>query len=124
MSIKGTTYYVSQNGSDKEGTDINSPMSLQIAMEKVYKDGDSVLLKCSDSFLGPVNFKTDVKKQDSEHRVKISSYGEGAMPKIHASFTVSNSEDFQLVEKNHYIQNMHYIPYLNAYFLPCCLSSG
>ena len=103
MEITGTTYYVSQNGCDKEGTDISSPMSLETAMKKVYKDGDCVLLKCGDSFLGPVNFKTDVKNHNSKHRVKISSYGEGKLPKIHASFKVSNPEAFRLVEKNHYI---------------------
>ncbi len=99
----GKKYYVSVNGCDLQGVCENSPMSYATAMSKVYTDNDEVLLKCGESFVGVVNFKTEVENHDADHRVKISCYGEGALPKISAAIYVEDPGVFKLVEENHYV---------------------
>ena len=79
QEIEGKTYYISSDGNSNEGTDINAPMSLNIAKTKKYKDGDRILFKCGDVFYGQLSFSISASK---EAPVIISSYGEGNMPII------------------------------------------
>lgn len=99
----GKKYFVSVYGTDKIGLSADSPMSYETAMKKVYSDGDEVLLRCGEEFVGPVAFKTDVKNSDAEHRVKISCYGEGALPKISASVDVEDPDVFEKFSHNIYV---------------------
>lgn len=93
-------YYVSANGGNTDGTDMNNPMSLAAAMEKVYTDGDSVLLRCGDTFKAPIFFKTAVSTHDAKSRVMVSSYGEGEPPLLTATTTVTDPNAFVAVEPN------------------------
>ena len=81
--IKNTvkTYYVSADGTGKDGTDINDPISLDVLNTKKIKSGDTILFKSGDIFFGSVDlqiFCTNDKK------IIISSYGTGDLPTISA----------------------------------------
>ena len=52
----GVTYYVSSNGTSKDGTNINSPMSLETANSKKFYGNDRVLFKSGDIFYGSIEF--------------------------------------------------------------------
>lgn len=93
-------YYVSANGGNTDGTDINNPMSLAAAIEKVYTDGDCVLLRSGDTFKAPIHFKTDVSDHSAQKRVKVSSYGEGEPPILTATTTITDPSEFVMVEPN------------------------
>lgn len=85
---KITNYYVSSDGTSKDGTDINSPMSLEEANKKIFKGNERVLFKSNDIFYGIINFNIDVK--DDEVFI-ISSYGDGKKPIISgANYLVNN----------------------------------
>ncbi len=71
---KGTTYYVSADGTSTEGIDINNPMSLEIAKSKVYYGNDRILLKRGDTFYGSIYFKC--LNTNSDNVIYISSYGD------------------------------------------------
>lgn len=43
--LGGKTYYVSSNGTSAKGTDIDDPMSLQMANTKTFYGNDKILLK-------------------------------------------------------------------------------
>lgn len=47
-NLEGKTYYVSSDGTSKERTNINDPMSLKTANTKKYKGNDKILLKAGD----------------------------------------------------------------------------
>ena len=73
------TYYVSSDGSGKDGTDINAPISLDVLNTKKIKTGDTILFKSGDIFFGSIEpqiFYTNDKP------IKISSYGTGDFPTI------------------------------------------
>lgn len=99
----GKKYYVSVDGKDAFGLNESTPMSFNTAMEKVYYDNDEILLRCGECFVGVVSFKTDVKNHDADHRVKISCYGEGELPKISALIYVDDPNKFKLIDENHYV---------------------
>ena len=79
LDIKGTAYYVSADGDDKN--DGLTPSTAWKTLERVnenganYKIGDAVLFRCGDTFRG--NIKT--------YGVTYSSYGEGKKPELYAS---------------------------------------
>ena len=81
-------YYVSADGTGKDGTDINDPISLDVLNTKKIKTGDTILFKCGDTFFGsvaPQIFYTNDKK------ILFSSYGTGDLPTISA---------YKYIEKN------------------------
>ena len=73
------TYYVSQNGTSTEGTDINNPMSFAVAKTKSYHANDKILFKCGDIFYDRIIFKTDLSEGEN---IYIGSYGDGEKPII------------------------------------------
>ena len=73
------TYYVSQNGTSTEGTDINNPMSFAVAKTKSYHANDKILFKCGDTFYDRIIFKTDLSEGEN---IYIGSYGDGEKPII------------------------------------------
>lgn len=78
-SKTGKTYYISANGSSEDGTDINKPMSLNIANSKQFKGNDRVLFKCGDTFYGQINFNVETIEDSLFY---IGCYGEGSKPII------------------------------------------
>ena len=81
--IKNTvnTYYVSADGTGRDGTDINEPISLDVLNTKKIKTGDTILFKSGDIFFGsfePQIFYTNDKS------IIISSYGTGDLPTLSA----------------------------------------
>ena len=82
------TYYVSADGTGRDGTDINDPISLDVLNTKKIKTGDTILFKSGDTFFGsvaPQIFYTNDK------RIVFSSYGTGDLPTISA---------YKYIEKN------------------------
>lgn len=75
----GQTYYVSENGFSLEGTDVDNPMSLDIANNKIYNGNDKILFKCGDIFYGNISFNVNTIENDYLY---IGSYGEGEKPII------------------------------------------
>jgi len=73
------TYYVSSNGTSKDGTDINNPINLETLNNKKIKTGDTILFKSGDTFFGTLNFK--VIKVNDEY-VTLSNYGDSELPTI------------------------------------------
>lgn len=88
-----TTYYVSSNGTSKDGTDINNPMSLDTLNNKIFKSGDTILLKAGDTFFGTLNL--NVYEVD-DTILTISRYGEGENPTISAYKEVSKEEAWEV----------------------------
>lgn len=100
-NIKNTkkTYYVSSNGTSKDGTDINNPMSLDTASKKTFQSGDTILLKAGDIFFETLDFK--IYNTDNSI-VTISRYGEGENPTISAYKEVSLKEAWELYQDGIY----------------------
>ena len=61
-SSEGITYYIASDGTSTDGTDINNPMSLEIANMKEYTDNDKILFKAGDTFYGKIKFKVATSK--------------------------------------------------------------
>lgn len=95
----GTTYYVSSTGTSKDGTDINSPMSLETAKSKYYKGGDKILLKRGDTFYGQFAFSGTAT---ANKPILVSAYGEGERPIISVAKIISNRKVWENVSKNIY----------------------
>lgn len=77
--IKGTTYYVSNEGDDKN--DGKTPETAWATLEKLdkfaaFKEGDAVLFRRGDTFRGNIFARSGVT---------YAAYGEGHKPKLYAS---------------------------------------
>lgn len=81
------TYYVSSNGTSKDGTDINDPINLETLNTKKIKTGDTILFKSGDTFFGTLNLS--IADVDDKY-VTISNYGEGDLPTISTYKYISN----------------------------------
>lgn len=91
---QGITYYVSANGTSKDGTNINAPMSLETANQKQYADGDKILFKRGDIFYGSINFNISVASTAEADRAYVGAYGIGANPIITAEKVISDPNSF------------------------------
>ena len=91
----GITYYVSANGESTDGTDINNPMSLEIANSKKYKGNDKVLFKCGDIFYGQINFSISEVENSLFY---IGNYGEGELPKINGAKIIKEEKAWVKLE--------------------------
>ena len=98
----GTTYYISSNGKSKDGTDINDPMSLDVANTKTFYGGDKVLLKRGDIFFGTINFNVDA---DENNMFYIGSYGDEKLEKpiVTTSYYITNDDAWQKYENDIYV---------------------
>lgn len=90
-----TTYYISVNGTSKDGTNINEPMSLEIANTKIYKGNDKILFKAGETFYGTINF--NISTSENEY-VYIGAYGEGDKPIISGANILTNAQAWSLEE--------------------------
>ena len=97
-NTKGTTYYISNNGTSSIGTDINDPMSLDMANTKTFYGGDRVLFRKGDIFFGKINFNVEA---DEDNMFYIGSYGDQNLerPIITTSYYITNVEAWQ--KKDH-----------------------
>ena len=93
------TYYVSQNGTSTEGTDINDPMSLEQANKKTYYGNEKLLFKCGDTFYGTLNFKVQASEDEMFY---IGTYGEGEKPIISGANILVNKNAWELDEQGLY----------------------
>lgn len=93
------TYYVSANGTSKDGTDINNPMSLAEANNKTYYGNEKVLFKCGDTFYGTINFNVEASEDEMFY---IGSYGDGEKPIISGANILTNREAWELDEEGIY----------------------
>ena len=75
---EGITYYVSSYGTSTDGTNINEPMSLEIANTKTYYGGDRVLFKRGETFYGVVQFNVNA---DENNMFYIGNYGDEKLEK-------------------------------------------
>lgn len=89
----GTTYYISATGTSEDGTDINNPMSLEIANNKTYTGNDKILFKSGDVFYGIIYFKIE---SEQGKNVYIGSYGEGDKPILSGANILINRNAWQL----------------------------
>lgn len=87
------TYYVSANGTSKDGTDINNPMSLAEANKKTYYGDEKVLFKCGDTFYGTINFNVEASEDKMFY---IGSYGDGEKPIISGANILINRNAWEL----------------------------
>lgn len=97
-NTKGTTYYISSSGTSSIGTDINDPMSLDMANTKTFYGGDRVLFRKGDIFFGKINFNV---KADEDNMFYIGSYGNQNLEKpiITTSYYITNVKAWQ--KKDH-----------------------
>ena len=94
------TYYVSADGTSKDGTDINSPMSLKEANKKVYYGNERVLFKNGDIFYGTINFEVEATKSQMFY---IGTYGDNnEMPIISGANILKNKDAWEIDEKGIY----------------------
>lgn len=93
------TYYVSADGTSKDGTDINNPMSLKEANNKTYHGNEKVLFKCGDTFYGTMNFNVEATEDEMFY---IGSYGEGEKPIISGANILINRDAWKLDEEGIY----------------------
>lgn len=94
-NTEGTTYYIADNGTSVDGTDINNPMSLAIANSKTYVKDDKILFKSGDTFYGSINF--EVQTSEDEY-IYIGAYGEGEKPIISGANILIDSQAWTLEE--------------------------
>ncbi len=100
---KKTTYYVSATGTSLEGTSQSSPMSYEMAKNKTYMSGDTILFKRGDTFYGTF----DPKIYNADGKVtKISSYGTGKLPVISGYKIADSSSSWQLHDDGIYKINL------------------
>jgi len=90
--MDGETYYIAANGTSKEGTDPNNPMSLKTALNKKYIGNDKILFKAGDTFYGVLNF--NIVTTDDTY-VLIGSYGEGEKPIISGANILADSKAWE-----------------------------
>ena len=94
-NTEGTTYYISEQGSSNDGTNINEPMSLKTANTKTYKGNDKILFKAGETFYGTINF--NISTSENEY-VYIGAYGEGDKPIISGANILTNAQAWSLEE--------------------------
>lgn len=87
------TYYIAQNGTDTEGTDINNPMSLQQAKKKTFYGNEKILFKRGDTFYGSIDFNIDA---EDGKMVYIGNYGEGNKPIISGANILINNNAWEI----------------------------
>lgn len=87
------TYYIAQNGTDTEGTDINNPMSLQQAKKKTFYGNEKILFKRGDTFYGSIDFNIDT---EDGKMVYIGNYGEGNKPIISGANILINKNAWEI----------------------------
>ena len=93
------TYYVAANGTSKDGTSINEPMSLEQANKKTYYGNERVLFKRGDIFYGIIKF---VVKASEKELFYIGTYGEGDKPIISGANIITATNAWKLDESNIY----------------------
>ncbi len=93
------TYYVSADGTSKDGTDINNPMSLKEVNNKTYYGNERLLFKCGDIFYGTLNFNVEATEDEMFY---IGSYGEGEKPIISGANILINRDAWELDEEGIY----------------------
>ena len=110
---KGITYYVSEDGTSEDGTDINNPMSMEIANQKQYYGNDKVLLKRGDIFYTSVNFNVSA---DEDNLFYIGAYGDENLEKpiISGAMILKNEEAWKL-ENGLYKLDLSNHTYLDGY---------
>lgn len=86
------TYYISSDGTSKDGTDINEPMSLEEANQKIFYGNEKILFKCNDIFYGSINFKNEAKEGELLY---IGSYGDGKKPIISGAKVINKREAWE-----------------------------
>lgn len=80
MNEKSRIFYVSSAGSDENsGLSANEPLRTLKAVVGRLEAGDTVLLKCGDTFAGDVEISA---RGTADRPIRISSYGEGDKPLI------------------------------------------
>ena len=84
------TYYVSADGTSKDGTDINDPISLDVLNTIKIKTGDTILFKRGDTFFGSV---TPPIFYTNDKTIVFSSYGTGDLRTISAYKYVDKTWD-------------------------------
>lgn len=82
------TYYVSNNGTSQDGTDIKNPINLKTLQTKKIKSGDTILFKKGETFYETLNLSI---AKTNDKSVRISSYGEGNLPTFSAYKYIQNS---------------------------------
>lgn len=101
-----TTYYVSATGTSLEGTDINNPMSLKTANEKIFNGNDKILFKCGDIFYGKIGFQ--VNNSSNDEYVYVGTYGEGDRPIISGANILINENAWEKEENLYKIDLSNY----------------
>lgn len=99
----GNIYYVSKTGTSTDGTDINNPLSLELANEKNFNAGDKILFKCDDVFYG--KFNPQVTKEEGKYLI-VSSYGNGNKPIISGASILINSNAWEKYDDGIYRLNL------------------
>lgn len=99
----GKVYYVSESGTSSDGTDINNPLSLEMANEKTFNAGDKILFKCGDVFYG--KFNPQVNEEKGKYLI-ISSYGIGNKPVISGASILINSNAWEKYDDKIYRLNL------------------
>lgn len=108
-NTEAKTYYVSEEGTSSDGTDINNPMSLKIANTKTFYENEKVLFKCGDTFYGQLNFNFNVS--DGGY-LYIGSYGKGEKPIISGANILINNNAWVLEDKLYKIDLSNYSNFL------------
>ena len=98
---KGTTYYVSADGTSLDGTSILAPMSLETANTKTYSTADRVLFKSGDTFYGTIELNVSFDETSKIKNLTVSSYGEGPRPVISGGAVVSDEKSFKANVENY-----------------------
>lgn len=101
---EGITYYISVKGTSQEGTDINDPMSLEIAKAKVYRGNDKILFKSDDIFYDTINLNIQTT---SNSYVYIGAYGNGNKPTISGAKILCDKEKIKKIEGDNEIYKIN-----------------
>ena len=88
----GMTYYISATGTSSIGTNIEDPMSLEVALNKTYHDNDKILFKAGDVFYGVISFNTEMTDNNF---IYVGSYGEGDKPIISGARILDNENAWE-----------------------------
>ena len=111
----GITYYIASNGTSADGTNIDDPMSLEIANKKTYYGNDKVLFKKGDTFYGIIQFNVNANENNLFY---IGSYGSETeeMPIITTSIYVDNENAWNEFDENIYRLDLSNRDYIKGYY--------